>query len=418
MTSKLEVLNPHQAFVLLKNAFAIPKLQYVLRASPAYLCREELQIFDRALFGSLGRVTNVSLEGDVCKQAGFPVNFGGLGCRRAEDIALPSFLASMNSVGELVETILSRINIADTNELAEAVESLRGASGGAPLPDDPSRQRAWDLPIVERNWENMLRVADQVCRARLLVTAQRESGAWLNALPVSTLGTLLDSESFRVAIALRVGADVCIPHSCRCGGRMDSRGLHGLSCRYSAGCFPRHSAMNDVVKRALQKAGLPSVLEPPGLDRGDGSNSDGITVFPFSGGKSLVWDCTCVDTFAGVHLNRSAMEAGIAANNTEERKRRKYAALAEAHQFEPIAVETMGVYGESTGVIIKGNRRCLIEATGDPGRLTGSVKTWLLLFSEAMRSVFSQPVGRGFRGSGEQSSTQPLTSFLREFPLP
>ena len=32
MTSKLEVLNPHQAFVLLKNAFAIPKLQYVLRA--------------------------------------------------------------------------------------------------------------------------------------------------------------------------------------------------------------------------------------------------------------------------------------------------------------------------------------------------------------------------------------------------
>ena len=37
MTSKLEGLNPHQAFVLLKNAFAIPKLQCILRASPAYL---------------------------------------------------------------------------------------------------------------------------------------------------------------------------------------------------------------------------------------------------------------------------------------------------------------------------------------------------------------------------------------------
>ena len=114
MTSKLEMLNPHQAFVLLENAFAIPKLQYVLRASSAYLCREELRIFDRALFDSLGRVANVSLEGDVCKQAGYPLNFGDLGCRRAEDIALPSFLAFMNSVGELVETILSRINIADT----------------------------------------------------------------------------------------------------------------------------------------------------------------------------------------------------------------------------------------------------------------------------------------------------------------
>ena len=152
MTSKLVVLNPHQAFVLLKNAFAIPKLQYVLRASPAYMCGEELSDFDRALFDSVGRVANVALEGDVCKQAGLPVSLGGLGCRRAGDIALPSFIASMNSVGELVETILYRINIADTNELAEVVESWKGASGGASLPDDPRRQKAWDLPIVKKNW--------------------------------------------------------------------------------------------------------------------------------------------------------------------------------------------------------------------------------------------------------------------------
>ena len=274
------------------------------RASPAYLCGEELSIFDRALFDSLARVANVSLEGDVCKQAGLPVNFGSLECRTEGDIALPSFIASRNSVGELVQTILSRINIVDTNELAEAVESWRGAGGGASLPDDPRCQKAWDLPIVKKNWGNMLLEADQVSRVRLMATAQKEYRAWLNALPVTSLGTLLDPESFRVAIALRVGADVCIPHSCRCGGRMDSRGLHGLSCKYSAGRFPRHSAMNDVIKRALCKAGLPWVLELPGLDRGDGSRPDVITVFPFSGGRSLVWDCTCVDTFAGEHINR------------------------------------------------------------------------------------------------------------------
>ena len=79
---------------------------------------------------------------------------------------------------------------------------------------------------------------------------------------------------------------------------------------------------------------------------GDGSCLDGITVFSFSGGRNLVWDCTCVDTFAGVHLNRSAMEAGIAANSAEDRKRRKYAALTEAHHFEPIAVETRDANGK------------------------------------------------------------------------
>lgn len=366
MTTKLELLERHQGFVLLRNVFAIPKLQYILRASPAYLCTNELNVFDRALFDSLGRVTNVSFTGESEKQAGLPVGFGGLGCRRVGDIALPSFLASMNSVGDLVEAILSKVNIADTNELEDAVVAWRGISGCVTLPDEPNRQKCWDLPLVKRSWEEMLRGADQVSRARCLAAAQKESGAWLNALPVPSLGTLLDSESFRIAIALRVGADICIPHSCRCGRMMDRKGLHGLSCRYSAGRHPRHSAMNDVVKRALLKAGLPSVLEPPGLDRGDGSRPDGITVFPFSRGKSLVWDCTCVDTFAESHLNQSAIEAGAAAKGAEDRKRHKYAALAEAHQFEPIAVETTGVYGASTGLILRAIGRRIVETTGEP----------------------------------------------------
>ena len=73
-----------------------------------------------------------------------------------------------------METILSRINKADTNELAEAVKSRREASDGAPLPDDPSRQKVWDLPIGERNCQNIMRVEDQVSRARLLATAHTQ----------------------------------------------------------------------------------------------------------------------------------------------------------------------------------------------------------------------------------------------------
>ena len=45
------------------------------------------------------------------------------------------------------------------------------------------------------------------------------------------------------------------------------------------------------------------------------------------------------------------MEAGTAVNCAEERKRCKYAVHAEPHQFELIAVETMGVHEGSTGVI-------------------------------------------------------------------
>ena len=151
MTSKLDVLNHIKHMFCWRMPWRYHSCNMCWEHRPL-TCVEELRIFDGALFDSLGRVANVSLEGDECKQAGFPVNYGSLGCRRAGDIALPSFLAFMNSVGELVETILSWMNIADTNELAETVESWRRASGCAPLPDDPIRQRAWHLPIC---WEKL-----------------------------------------------------------------------------------------------------------------------------------------------------------------------------------------------------------------------------------------------------------------------
>ena len=90
-----------------------------------------MNVFDWALFDSLGRVSNVSFTGDSVKQAGFQVRFGSLGYRRARDIALRSFLASMNSVGELVDAILSKVHIADTSELADAVEAWRELCSGA-----------------------------------------------------------------------------------------------------------------------------------------------------------------------------------------------------------------------------------------------------------------------------------------------
>ena len=42
--------------------------------------------------------------------------------------------------------------------------------------------------------EGLLREADQVAKARLLASAHKESGAWLNAIPVPSLGPQLDPE--------------------------------------------------------------------------------------------------------------------------------------------------------------------------------------------------------------------------------
>ena len=83
-----------------------------------------------------------------------------------------------------------------------------------------------------------------------------------------------------------------------CGAIVDRYGLHPLSCCLSAGRLPRHSALNDIIKRALSSAGFNTVLEPIGLDRGDGKRPDGMIVLPFSRVKCLILDSTCVDSFS------------------------------------------------------------------------------------------------------------------------
>ena len=367
MVGKLEVIDNHEALVLLKNCFAIPKLQYVLRTSQAYITTDYLRRFDDTLKKALSRITNVAMNDESWQQATLPLAYGGLGVRKACDIALPAFISSMHSVGALVETILSNVNVVDTGELSDAEAAWRRQAGDISTPvENVHKQKSWDLPLAKVTQERLLAEVDQVGRARLLAAACSESGAWLNAIPVPSLGTQLDPEVLRVAVALRLGSSVCEPHTCRCGGRMDDKGHHGLSCRFSAGRHPRHAALNDVVKRGLQRAGLPSVLEPPGLDRGDGKRPDGITVYPFREGKSLIWDCTCVDTFARTHLNNSAIEARSAATAAEALKRTKYSGLSGRYLFEPIAVETTGVYGGTTSSLVRELGRRIVVATGDP----------------------------------------------------
>ena len=99
---------------------------------------------------------------------------------------------------------------------------------------------------------------NQVDLARLIVVAAPHSGAFLQAIPMSMIGTRLDETSFRIAVAIRLGAPVCTSHQCICGAPIEGTGLHGLSCRKSSSRIARHSAINGLIKTALSAAEVPS----------------------------------------------------------------------------------------------------------------------------------------------------------------
>ena len=191
--------------------------------------------------------------------------------RMVEKLALPAYIASLTaSVPHSREVVPSLPTTPAL--LALAGSEFIAATGASSLPtlENAGSQRAWDDAACRLAADGLLATSDQLDAARLRAAGAPHSGAWLHAAPIASLGLLLDPECIRTAVALRLGAPVCEPHRCRCGRQVDRLGLHGLSCCYSAGRLPRHTHLNDVVKRGLAAAGVPSWLEPIGLDGGMG----------------------------------------------------------------------------------------------------------------------------------------------------
>ncbi|CAG9138310.1 unnamed protein product, partial [Plutella xylostella] len=212
---------------------------------------------------------------------------------------------------------------------------IQSVSPGSAAPEQPERQRDWD---------------EEQCRLQL---------------DMLMLGTLLDNDSLRVAVALRLGCTVVEPHVCVYGARVDQSGRHGLHCVRSAGRFSRHHAINDIVRRALVSADVPAVLEPPGLSRTDGKRPDGLTMVPWEKGRSLLWDATCVCTLALSHVQSTAANAGATAEAAARLKKLKYSQLKQRYLFVPLAVETMGVWGEEGRAFLREiGRRLRIRGLG------------------------------------------------------
>ena len=112
-----------------------------------------------------------------------------------------------------------------------------------------THQKSWDTPIVNAAYDQLLEsTPDDMSRASLLAAHARESGAWFNALPVSALGLCMDDDTVRVAMGLRLGVPLCLPHVCHhCGAEIGKLGYHGLSCCKSQGRHPRHASINSLI---------------------------------------------------------------------------------------------------------------------------------------------------------------------------
>ena len=122
----------------------------------------------------------------------------------------------------------------------------------------PTKQPFWDRPgvladkaLVEASLNS------PYSRASFLAACHQHSGDWLFALLIALCGLKLDNEAVRVAVGPRLSLDLCVPHECQCGSKVDACGVHSFVCKRAIGKTSRHLAFNDLIARGFSSAALP-----------------------------------------------------------------------------------------------------------------------------------------------------------------
>jgi len=367
MCDRLKLLDVHPALCIFRKSLGSCRFNYLLRSSKAFLLRGRLKDVDEIFRSTLETITNVRMSEFSWDQATLPLAFGGLGIRKVEDLALPAYLSSVYSSSELSNKLLEKFNlqIIDNNILGLIEEIPQDFIPGNE--EEKKEQRNWDIPRINSKFSGMFDSSEPVTRARLLASSTNESSKWLQVVPSSNTGLLLDNNSARIAVGLRLGSQLCEEHECTCGVIVKKDGLHGLSCKKKIGIIPRHDEVNKVFCHAFSSAGIPNIIQPPGISRNDGKRPDGMTLIPWSQGKSLLWDVTIRDTLAPSYISESSKKARSIADKAERFKHNHYIDLKENYLFTPIAFETLGCMGPETKKFI-GKLGSLMKAASGESR--------------------------------------------------
>ena len=213
LRERLHYLTCHDAYLLLRHSLAIPKLLYLLRTSPCFLS-SSLKIYDDELRATVCSSFNIQLaESDPSwTQSTLPVRHGGLGIRSAVQLAPSAFLASAAASSGLAHLILPANLPANMQppQLSYVDEALAAWSQGCqeqpPTDAAAHHQKTWDTIRVSSIADTLFTdSSNPMHRARFLAASCKESGAWLNALPVTSLELRMDNATMRISMGLPSG---------------------------------------------------------------------------------------------------------------------------------------------------------------------------------------------------------------------
>ena len=106
MFGRLESIDAHHVFFLLRNCLLMPHLLFKLGSSPCYRLHSELTQFDETLWQAASTVCNVNFDDTGWQQSTLPFAQGGHGLTSAVNVSLPAYASTLSATRQLVGLIL------------------------------------------------------------------------------------------------------------------------------------------------------------------------------------------------------------------------------------------------------------------------------------------------------------------------
>ena len=160
------------------------------------------------------------------KMLSLPVRMGGMGILNPAETANREYSASIAITGKLKELIINQeMTLKEydqkmVNEVSKSISSLK---------EEALKVKAAE---IKANLDDN--------KARLFQLAQEKGcGSWLTALPIQSMGYVLNKEEFKDSVRLRYGWPITnIPAHCVCGRKNDVD--HTLTCKHGGHSIFRH----------------------------------------------------------------------------------------------------------------------------------------------------------------------------------
>lgn len=173
----LDLRELHHLMFLLRCCLSAPKVMYLLRTTPMWRYPDKLTAYDNFMRESTERLCHIKLAGITWTQASLPVAKGGVGIRRTEQVALPTYLASTCFVSTLVQGIRLlgwEEKKADAMATWSSLTSVAVQEGFHKF-----IQKAWDKLLTDHDFFRLLEHHKSNAHAtgRLPAVSQIESGS-------------------------------------------------------------------------------------------------------------------------------------------------------------------------------------------------------------------------------------------------